>query len=173
METSSAETGSSATISFGLTARARAIPMRCRWPPENSCGYRRRCSALRPTVSSRCTTRSSRSRFVLASLWITRASPMIEPTVIRGLDEAQDAAACGGLAAARLADQAERLPAQDLERHVVHGMDPRHLSGEESAADWEVLLEVLDSEQRRLGHGREPSPSSRASRRLCGAACLS
>src|SRR5712692_5901429 len=88
METSSAETGSSATISFGLTARARAIPMRWRWPPENSCGYRRRCSALRPTVSSRCTTRSSRSRLVLASLWMTSASPMIEPTVIRGFSEA-------------------------------------------------------------------------------------
>ena len=38
IDTSSAETGSSATISFGLTARARATPMRCRWPPENSCG---------------------------------------------------------------------------------------------------------------------------------------
>src|SRR6185295_15738377 len=32
------ETGSSATISLGLTARARAMPMRWRWPPENSCG---------------------------------------------------------------------------------------------------------------------------------------
>jgi hypothetical protein len=42
MDTSRADTGSSATISFGLTARARAIPIRWRWPPENSCGYRRR-----------------------------------------------------------------------------------------------------------------------------------
>ena len=39
-ETSSAETGSSQTISFGFTASARATPMRCRWPPENSCGKR-------------------------------------------------------------------------------------------------------------------------------------
>ena len=38
IETSSAETGSSAMISFGLSASARATPMRCRWPPENSCG---------------------------------------------------------------------------------------------------------------------------------------
>ena len=38
IETSSAETGSSQTISFGLSASARAIPIRCRWPPENSCG---------------------------------------------------------------------------------------------------------------------------------------
>ena len=38
IETSSAETGSSATISFGFSAIARATPMRWRWPPENSCG---------------------------------------------------------------------------------------------------------------------------------------
>ncbi len=40
IETSSAETGSSAMISFGRSASARAIPIRCRWPPENSCGKR-------------------------------------------------------------------------------------------------------------------------------------
>ena len=40
IETSSAETGSSATISFGRSASARATPMRWRWPPENSCGKR-------------------------------------------------------------------------------------------------------------------------------------
>ena len=39
-DTSSAETGSSQTISFGLTASARATPIRWRWPPENSCGKR-------------------------------------------------------------------------------------------------------------------------------------
>ena len=38
IETSSADTGSSQTISFGLSASARAMPMRWRWPPENSCG---------------------------------------------------------------------------------------------------------------------------------------
>ncbi len=36
--TSSAETGSSQTISFGSGASARAMPTRCRWPPLNSCG---------------------------------------------------------------------------------------------------------------------------------------
>jgi hypothetical protein len=40
IETSRAETGSSATISFGRSASARATPMRWRWPPENSCGKR-------------------------------------------------------------------------------------------------------------------------------------
>ena len=38
IETSSAETGSSQTMSRGSTASARAMPMRWRWPPENSCG---------------------------------------------------------------------------------------------------------------------------------------
>ena len=39
-ETSSADTGSSQKISLGLTASARATPIRWRCPPENSCGKR-------------------------------------------------------------------------------------------------------------------------------------
>ena len=38
IETSSAETGSSATSSLGLSISARAIAMRWRCPPENMCG---------------------------------------------------------------------------------------------------------------------------------------
>ena len=38
IETSRAETGSSQTMNSGSTASARAMPMRWRWPPENSCG---------------------------------------------------------------------------------------------------------------------------------------
>jgi hypothetical protein len=37
-ETSSAEVGSSQISSSGCTASARAMAMRWRWPPENSCG---------------------------------------------------------------------------------------------------------------------------------------
>ena len=37
-DTSSADTGSSQTIRRGLAASARATPIRCRCPPENSCG---------------------------------------------------------------------------------------------------------------------------------------
>ena len=40
IETSSADTGSSQTISFGRSASARATPMRWRCPPENSAGKR-------------------------------------------------------------------------------------------------------------------------------------
>ena len=38
IDTSSALTGSSQTISLGRSAMARAMPMRWRWPPENSFG---------------------------------------------------------------------------------------------------------------------------------------
>jgi hypothetical protein len=38
IDTSSAATGSSSTISFGSRASARAIPMRWRWPPEKCYG---------------------------------------------------------------------------------------------------------------------------------------
>ena len=36
--TSSAVVGSSAMRSRGRSAIAMAIPTRCRWPPESSCG---------------------------------------------------------------------------------------------------------------------------------------
>ena len=39
IETSSAEIGSSAIISFGSVIKALAITILWRWPPENSCGY--------------------------------------------------------------------------------------------------------------------------------------
>ena len=38
MVTSRAVVGSSATITAGSFAIAIAITIRCRWPPENSCG---------------------------------------------------------------------------------------------------------------------------------------
>lgn len=38
IEASRVETASSQTISFGSTASARAIAMRCLWPPENRRG---------------------------------------------------------------------------------------------------------------------------------------
>src|SRR5947207_2286812 len=38
METSRADTGSSRKMNFGVPTRARAMAMRCRWPPLNSWG---------------------------------------------------------------------------------------------------------------------------------------
>ena len=51
-DTSSAETGSSATISSGSSASAAAIPTRWRCPPDSSCGRRSRMTLQRPTWSS-------------------------------------------------------------------------------------------------------------------------
>ena len=62
IETSSAETGSSSTIILGFNASARATPIRCRCPPENSCGKRFACSGLKPTLRKRSSTRCSRPR---------------------------------------------------------------------------------------------------------------
>ena len=39
-ETSSADTGSSATTTLALPAKARATPMRCFWPPDSWRGMR-------------------------------------------------------------------------------------------------------------------------------------
>src|SRR5262249_28996440 len=58
--------------------------------------------------------------------------------------ELQDAAAGGGLAAAGLADEAQRLATTDREGHVVHGFDDAPAGAEKTAGDLEVLLEVTD-----------------------------
>ena len=47
-ETSSADTASSQTMRSGSVASARAMPMRWRWPPENSCGQRLERVARQP-----------------------------------------------------------------------------------------------------------------------------
>ena len=57
-DTSSAETGSSATTTRGLPAKARAMPTRCFWPPESWRGRRRSKSRGSFTMSSSCMTRS-------------------------------------------------------------------------------------------------------------------
>ena len=48
---SSAENGSSSSISRGCWASARASATRCCWPPDSSCGQRRAMSASRATLS--------------------------------------------------------------------------------------------------------------------------
>ena len=66
-ETSSAETGSSHTIRAGSAASARAIPMRWRSPPENSCGQRFAASRGNRTLSMSASMRASMSAFDAAS----------------------------------------------------------------------------------------------------------
>ena len=64
MDTSRAEMGSSAMMKSGSMMRARAMPMRWRWPPENSWGKRLANSGSSPTSVRAWATRSSRSSFV-------------------------------------------------------------------------------------------------------------
>src|SRR4029078_230340 len=47
---------------------------------------------------------------------------VVDDLARRGLEEAGDETGDGGLSAARLADEAERPPAGDLERQAVHGV---------------------------------------------------
>ena len=87
IETSSADTGSSSTMSFGSTASARATPMRWRWPPENSCGKRLTCSGARPTRSS--SSLHAALDVLLASAPArSSAIPTIWPTRLRGFSDA-------------------------------------------------------------------------------------
>ena len=88
-ETSSADVGSSQTRNSGCVASARAIEMRCRWPPENWCGNFSASAAARPTERSSSATRSASCRSFSPS---------------GGLGEA--------VLAQRLGDDVEHLPAR-------------------------------------------------------------
>ena len=87
METSSALTGSSAMISSGSNTSARAMPMRWRWPPLNSCGNFSMLSGGSPTSdSSLITTRSLMPERVRDSVHPHRFASVC-PTVRRGFSE--------------------------------------------------------------------------------------
>ena len=79
---SSAEVGSSKSMSLGSIARARAIATRCCWPPERSAGEASAFSGM-PTVCS-----SSRARACAAAgstpLTFTGARVMFSSTVLCG-----------------------------------------------------------------------------------------
>jgi hypothetical protein len=84
---SSDDTGSSSTTSDGSGARARAMPTRCRWPPDSWLGTRSASSGPSPTSSSRCSTRARRSaRVPRPATCSGRAT--LPATVSRGLSDA-------------------------------------------------------------------------------------
>src|SRR5215813_12082870 len=107
-ETSSAETGSSHTMSFGLGASARAMPRRCRWPPENSYGYLRIWSERKPTFSKSARTRSRISTAVLSSK-LRIGSATMSSARMRGLSDAYGAwkTACSSRLKGRIAPRSE------------------------------------------------------------------
>ena len=91
---------------------------------------------------------------------------------VRGRGQLDDRPPERRLAAARLADQRERLAGHDLEVHAVHGVHGADLAAHDPAVDREVLLEALDREQRRDGRrdrGRRGAATRRRVRPRCGA----
>ena len=72
----------------------------------------------------------------------------------RRLDEPQDEPADRRLAAARLADEPERLAPPDLEADAVDRLDRGDRPLQDPAPDREVLDEVPDADQRAVGWGR-------------------
>src|SRR6478735_7589748 len=121
-DTSRALVGSSQTMNSGLEDRARAMEMRWRWPPENSCGY------LRPSAGvSRTWRRRSPTRFSRSALSLERPKTRIGPAVAAGHVVAVEFDRARGrriepdhqprhrrLAAARVAHQREGLALGDL-----------------------------------------------------------
>ena len=87
METSRADTGSSATMNSGETASARARPTRWRWPPDRAWGRRARWSADIETISRSSAIRSRRSTAFSHSPWMRSGSLRIASTVMFGLSE--------------------------------------------------------------------------------------
>src|SRR5262249_26447874 len=72
----------------------------------------------------------------------------LEPHAARGrLDQPQDAAAGGALAAARFADQAQRLAGREIEADAVDRVHAADLARQQATLDREVLDQLLDAQQ--------------------------
>ena len=168
---------------------ARAMAMRWRWPPENSCGQRRASSGRRPTLVERlgdgggagvaagrgveqverlgdeagdAVARVERAVGVLEH----RLHPPADGAVggvdglavqadLAALDrvEAEDGAAEGGLAAARLADEAEALAGAQREADAVDGAG-RGGGAERPEAGADVVADHLADLEERAGRPR-------------------
>ena len=87
IDTSSADTGSSAISSFGSSASARAMAMRWRCPPENSCGYLAASALDRPTVASNSATKRVRSARPRSLRLMSSGSRTISPMRCFGLSD--------------------------------------------------------------------------------------
>ena len=85
-ETSSHEVTSSQMSTLGSAARARAMAMRWRSPPESCSGYRLSSEASSATWSSTLTMRASRSSRVVLKK-ISMGSSRIWRMVLRGFSE--------------------------------------------------------------------------------------
>jgi len=86
IDTSSAETGSSSTMSRVCVASARAIAIRWRCPPLNSCGNSRATSGSSPTSPRTSATRLTQRIARKVGVNLQRSATM-SPTLMRGLSE--------------------------------------------------------------------------------------
>ena len=84
-ETSRADVGSSQTRNSGSPASARAMEIRCRCPPENSCGNFTPSDGERPTVRNNSSTRADTCSEGVSGRSVRKGSAMIRPTRQRGL----------------------------------------------------------------------------------------
>ena len=123
IDTSSADTGSSSARIFGCSASARAMPMRCFCPPENSAGYRLASSRRSPTMPSSSATRSS-MRFLSKPL-ACNGSASTSNTGSRGSSEATGSwnTTCRSPRSARRAAAVQRrdVGAEHLDRTRLRG----------------------------------------------------
>ncbi len=83
----------------------------------------------------------------LVALEVGDVVPVEDDSAAGRLDEAEERAPDGRLAAAGLPDQAERLAAPDLEADVVDGLHVADLALEDAAAHREELRQVLDLDE--------------------------
>ena len=84
----------------------------------------------------------------LALVHVSHVLALEHHLAVRGVREAHDAAARRGLAAARLAHEAEGLAGIDVEADVVDGLDGLLVpAGKDAGVDVELLGEVLDVKQ--------------------------
>ena len=78
-------TGSSHTMNFGRRASARAMPMRWRWPPLNSCGIAVDVLLVEPDPLEQVADRRLALPLVRHARARKSPSPTISPTLMRGL----------------------------------------------------------------------------------------
>ena len=99
---------------------------------------------------------------LLAARAAVRSTPSNTIDAGVGLDDAQDAAGRRALAAARLADEAQRLAAVDLERHVGHGLHRRRWSAGTADRACANVLTRCSTREQRSGHDRASAGSNRS-----------
>src|SRR6478736_6206898 len=154
METSRAETGSSAMMSFGSTARARAMPMRWRCQPvhlergrEDRADRVARVERAVGVLEDHLHVASDRAQLVL--LEVRDVTPLEDHRAAGGLVEPRDEAGGRRLATARLPDEPERLTLTEGEADAVDGLDGRldHAQALD-LTEGEVALEVGHLEKR-------------------------